>query len=231
MKLNKKQIADLMLFTKKHLVEYYDVQLELVDHLANDIEHIWQENPKLTFDEAKQKAFKKFGVFGFQEVVEEKQNTMRRYYWKLFGKIFISFFEIPRILMTLSLMMLFYLIISTISFSKVIVSISFIIIIVLAMTKALQSHYQLKKKEKQTGIKWLIENTSNALPAILLSIQIFIQLLRIFNKKTVLDSQLSWILSAVFIVFFAISAYIITIRIPQKIQKIIQQQHFNYSNN
>jgi hypothetical protein len=231
MKLNEKQIADLMLFTKKHLVEYYDVQLELVDHLANDIEHVWQEYPKLTFDEAKQKAFKKFGIFGFQDVVEKKQKAMRKHYWKMFGEIFISFFKIPKILMTLSLVMGFYLIIANISFSELIVSISFIIILVLAMIKALQDHYRLKKKERKTGVKWLIENTSNALPAILLSIQIPIQLLRIFNKKIAFDSQLFWILSAFYIVFFAIAAYIITIRIPQKVQKIMQEQNFSYSNN
>jgi hypothetical protein len=33
-----------------------------VDHLANAIETQWQENPKLSFNEALNKEFKKFGV-------------------------------------------------------------------------------------------------------------------------------------------------------------------------
>ena len=41
MKLTKEQIQQLYKFTRQHYVEYYDVQTELVDHLANDIEQIW----------------------------------------------------------------------------------------------------------------------------------------------------------------------------------------------
>ena len=52
MKLNPQQIDKLYLFTRQHYVEYYDLQAELVDHLANAIEIEWQQNPKLTFDEA-----------------------------------------------------------------------------------------------------------------------------------------------------------------------------------
>ena len=38
MKVNQKQIDELYLFTRQHFVEYYDLQTELVDHLANAIE-------------------------------------------------------------------------------------------------------------------------------------------------------------------------------------------------
>jgi len=38
MKLTKNQIDELYKFTRKHYVYHYDVQSELVDHLANDIE-------------------------------------------------------------------------------------------------------------------------------------------------------------------------------------------------
>lgn len=78
MKLTTQQIDHLYLFTRQHYVEWYDLQSELVDHLANAIETQWQENPKLSFDEALNIEFKKFGVFGFMGVVEEKQ--------KFFGK-------------------------------------------------------------------------------------------------------------------------------------------------
>ena len=38
MKLSEEQIDVLFIFTKKHLVEHYDVQVELVDHIATEIE-------------------------------------------------------------------------------------------------------------------------------------------------------------------------------------------------
>ena len=45
MELTEEQIHELYKFTKKHYVEHYDVQTELVDHLANDIEQVWVEYP------------------------------------------------------------------------------------------------------------------------------------------------------------------------------------------
>ena len=45
MELTENQIDELYKFTRKHYVYHYDVQTELVDHLANDIENIWEETP------------------------------------------------------------------------------------------------------------------------------------------------------------------------------------------
>ena len=42
MKLTENQIEALYKFTRQHFVYHYDVQTELVDHLANDIEQIWE---------------------------------------------------------------------------------------------------------------------------------------------------------------------------------------------
>ena len=59
MKLSSDQIQQLYTFTQQHYVEYYDLQTELVDHLANSIEEQWTENPKRSFEEALQIEFKK----------------------------------------------------------------------------------------------------------------------------------------------------------------------------
>ena len=80
MKLTPEQIERLYLFTRQHYVEWYDLQTELVDHLANAIEQQWQENPKISFEDALQKEFKKFGVFGFMDVVEKRQAAMNKLY-------------------------------------------------------------------------------------------------------------------------------------------------------
>ena len=64
-KLSIDQIVHLFTFTRQHYVEYFDVQSELVDHLANAIETEWQANPKLPFDEALNKEFKKFNFRAF----------------------------------------------------------------------------------------------------------------------------------------------------------------------
>ena len=76
MKVNESQIIELYTFVQNHFVIWYDLQSELVDHLANDIESIWQEQPNLSYEEARDRAFKKFGVFGFMMVVDQRQKSM-----------------------------------------------------------------------------------------------------------------------------------------------------------
>ena len=78
MKLTQPQIQNLYAFTRQHYVEHYDLQTELVDHLANDIESVWQTQPDISFEEARDQAFKKFGVFGFMDVLERRQKAMNK---------------------------------------------------------------------------------------------------------------------------------------------------------
>src|SRR5210317_840822 len=102
-KITESQIQDLYKFTRQHYVEYYDIQTELVDHLANGIEAQWNNNPNLTFEFALKREFKKFGVFGFMEVLEQKTKAMSKTYFKLLLKFAKEWFKLPKIAITLSL--------------------------------------------------------------------------------------------------------------------------------
>jgi hypothetical protein len=82
-KVTEEEVNKLYDFTRKHYVEYYDLQTELVDHLANGMEERWEENPSLGFEENLRLEFKKFGVFGFMDVVEKRTSAMQKKYFKL----------------------------------------------------------------------------------------------------------------------------------------------------
>lgn len=103
MKLTAEQIDVLFIFTKKHSVKHYDVQVELVDHLANAIEEQWKTNPNISFEKALQKEYKNFGVFGFSGLVEQKQTALQNHYWEVIKKEIRSFFSIPKIILTVAL--------------------------------------------------------------------------------------------------------------------------------
>lgn len=96
--LNEKQIEQLFEFTRKHYVEYYDVQVELVDHLASSIEHEIELNPNLSFDDALNIVFKSFGIFGFSDVVDSKASAVWKFQNKLWLKIFVNQFKWPKVL-------------------------------------------------------------------------------------------------------------------------------------
>ncbi|TCK67779.1 hypothetical protein DFQ05_1560 [Winogradskyella wandonensis] len=156
MKLNKSQIQDLYAFTRKHFVEYYDLQTELVDHLANDIENMWTENPKLCFEDARDKAFKKFGIFGFMEPIEQKQKAMGKRYRKYLWQELKQWFRIPQIVITISIFFILY-----ISFSSEYAESFSVILYVLAATysgyKAFKLNRYYKKRQDVSGKKWLLE--------------------------------------------------------------------------
>jgi hypothetical protein len=89
-------------FCLKHFVYHYDLQVELVDHLASSIEEQWKENPEIPFNTALLNTFKKFGISGFSKIKEQKQKELARKYNRLLWKFFLEFYRWPKMLMTLA---------------------------------------------------------------------------------------------------------------------------------
>ncbi|TDB63741.1 hypothetical protein [Arundinibacter roseus] len=103
------QIDALTEFVKRKYVDYYDVQLELVDHLASEIEQRLAATPALSFDTALQQVYARFGIFGFTEVIEEKAKAVNRKNRHLFWKSVKSLFVLPKIIGTLILTLILFI--------------------------------------------------------------------------------------------------------------------------
>lgn len=119
MTLTKAQIEQLFEFTRKKYVHFYDVQVELVDHLAATIEATISENPSLSFEQALQKVYGGFGIFGFAKVVQEKEKAVEKHNNRLWKKAIISYFTLPKIALTLLVFVLCYWISSLLPFEYV----------------------------------------------------------------------------------------------------------------
>lgn len=98
--ITQEQTEKLFNFCRKHSVYHYDLQVELVDHLASSIEEQWENNPTLSFDEALWKTFRKFGITGFSKIKEQKQKELRKKYSRIQWSYLLSFFSWPKILLT-----------------------------------------------------------------------------------------------------------------------------------
>lgn len=99
--LNDEQINELFSFCKKHYVHHYDVQVELVDHLANAIEEKINANPNLSFEKALDEVYKTFGYKGFAGIVEAKTIAIEKQYRKLRYKLFFAYFTWPKAMFTM----------------------------------------------------------------------------------------------------------------------------------
>ncbi|PZP46027.1 MAG: hypothetical protein DI598_12635 [Pseudopedobacter saltans] len=73
--LSQNDIDFLFQFCTKHGVKYYDVQVELVDHLASAIEAEMANKPNLLFEDCLQKEYKSFGKVGFSKLLSERKKA------------------------------------------------------------------------------------------------------------------------------------------------------------
>ncbi len=125
-KLSQEQIDNLFELCEFHNVRYYDVQIELVDHLASAIEALWEIHSEMPFEEAVFKVCGQFGVepyfqasyqsilpspfgikavekSGFEAIKEAKEKELRRKYNRLQLNYIGEFFHLPKIILTLAI--------------------------------------------------------------------------------------------------------------------------------
>lgn len=88
---------------KNYGVFFYDVQIEIVDHLASMIEKQWNENPELEFEQAKKQAILSFGKSNFTAFARTMEKEVNRKYNRLHWQYFIHFYKWPKLLLTLAL--------------------------------------------------------------------------------------------------------------------------------
>ncbi len=99
--LTEDQITGLFDFVRRKRVRFYDLQVELVDHLATGIEQIWEEEPQASFENARDRVYREFGITGFAHVVDARMNAIGKQVWREAGSFLLSRLYFPEILRTL----------------------------------------------------------------------------------------------------------------------------------
>ena len=156
-KVSAEEIEKLYRFTRQHYVEYYDVQTELVDHLANAIEEQWKEDPEQDFEEVLQREFRKFGVYGFSDVVEKREHSMGRRYYKLIWQEAKSILKKTKIILLMGFLFLFLLFLLRLEYGLFIIMVAVFIVVVTALCYLGNRNYSLKKRKKEGKKVYLLE--------------------------------------------------------------------------
>jgi hypothetical protein len=229
MKLTENQIKALYKFTRQHYVYHYDVQTELVDHLANDIEEIWETNPLLSFEDARDKSFKKFGIFGFMDVIEAKQKQMNKRYWKILWRFTKEWFTLPKVLITLSIFTSVYILLQFPNSNYFILgalSIGVIAEIFTIYKLRKQQKVKEKNKEKLFLLEDMIGSTKYGYTGfVFINLFNFVNLTR-FDFST---SGLYWqLLVSGIVTLLIILFYVANYVLPQKAQELLQETYPEY---
>ncbi|MBU3743947.1 MAG: hypothetical protein FGM61_05270 [Sediminibacterium sp.] len=101
--LQQAQVDEIIAFCEAKGVTYYDVQVELVDHIADCIDNLQKLNSALCFTDALHLAGNQFGDEEFADIVKSKKRLIEKRMSRLIEKEFLSFFTIPRVMITLLL--------------------------------------------------------------------------------------------------------------------------------
>ncbi len=226
-KVSQEQIDRLYLFTREHFVEYYDLQTELVDHLANAIEQQWRDDPALSFDRALKIEFSKFGVFGFMEVVESRQSAMRLKYDKIIFSIFRQFFQVPNIIATFAFMGLMFIFLKFIPFPEYAIIGLIGLFYVCVGWKMVRQRQKRQKAKKRWLFHEIIYSYGSASVAFMIIFYTFLHLPRYVRELDYTNNLVAAVASAI-IVLIGVYAYIVLHYIPKKSEQYLQEVYPEY---
>lgn len=226
-KITPEENNDLFRFVHKHYVYHYDLQIELVDHLASAIEEQWEENADISFNEGLKNTFKKFGIYGFSKIKEQKQKELVKKYNRILWKYILEFFSWPKIMMTAA----FTLVLATI-FKVVNNDIWVLIPIFVSLTIFILFYYFLIfpkkfKLDKVNGKKFLLlEQLKRGQQVVFLAMQLGIQspnICRVFDFQT-LQNNTGIFGVSLFIVLITIMLVGEMFFVPSKIKEHFSEQ-------
>ncbi len=214
-------------FCHKHFVYHYDLQVELVDHLASSIEEQWRTDSELSFDEALHKIFKKFGVYGFSKIKEQKQKELSSKYNHLLWKYLFEFYRWPKMLMTLAGTLALYTFLKMVNSIVWIIAPYFLLLTIGAfLYYYLVSQKQLKKIVKPGKKFMLLEYYKQIQTAVILLSQTPINMFNIgrFLDLHAIHQNWALLLISFFIVSLNIILYGYFFYIPEKVMEHFREQ-------
>lgn len=214
-------------FCRKHYVQHYDLQVELVDHLASAIEEQWQEKSELQFEEALHLSFKKFGITGFSKIKEQKQKELARKYNRLFWNYFTEFYRWPKMLMTMALTFMLFTAFQLVENIAWILIPYFAILVILGFLYLIFiSPKKLKIISPDNHKFMLIDYLKSIQLAVILLSQLPISFFNLIREFDISSIKQNWFLFLVslFVVSFNIAVWGYLIYIPQKVKQHFREQ-------
>lgn len=228
MKLSKEQIDRLYEFTRQHYVYWYDLQTELVDHMANSIETQWQQNPKVNFEDALKVEFKKFGVFGFMDVVEKRQAALEKKYNRIIWKHFKEFFTIPKIFLTITLILGLFWFFKLVFFYEIF-TVALVVIFLLTIVALIFERKKFKKRTKKTGKKWMFEEIISGYGSFSAILMLPIHVFNGFsNGNDILPNDYVLFGISLILISIFLSSYIVIVIIPSKAEEYLKETYPEY---
>ena len=103
MKLTYQQIEYVSNYIKSFDIKWYELQVELTDHMVTSMEEIWEKEPELTFHQVKYRAEQTFGRNYFKKVEKERRIILHKKFKRSQCKMESEYLKSPKIAMSVLL--------------------------------------------------------------------------------------------------------------------------------
>lgn len=231
-KLSQEQIKKLFAWCEKYEVYDYDLQIEIVDHLASAIEHQWEENPELSFGWALKTIRDKFGWRDFRKLERKMQRQLKHKFQLVLFNYFKQYFKLPKIVITVCLALVFFTVLQVLNNNSILI-ISYCIPISVAAVYSSYFLFPKRIKIKPTPKKsfMILEylNETNKSASTLALFPIYG--LFFFNLEPIRYSNLVWqeILIALIMAFASILLWGYFFYLPEKIRDYFMKNYPEYA--
>lgn len=219
--LTQKQTDELFKVCKNNAVYHYDVQMEMVDHLASSIEEIWETEPKIDFKTAQKQAILKFGKGSFTRIHREKEKELRKKYNRMLWKYVFEFYRFPKIIMTFVFTAALFLLFQSVEQTRWIMITYFLLLLVAVIIY----HFVISPKFKVKTDVWrnflLLDHMKQIVQTYFFLFMLPNFCYQTFNMVGANTIQNKWILLVIsfLMVFFNVILYAHFFYIPQRIRE------------
>ncbi|MBX9888456.1 MAG: hypothetical protein K2Y30_11040 [Flavobacteriaceae bacterium] len=108
MQLTNQQIEYISDYIESKDIKWYELQVELTDHMVSSMEEFWAKDPDLTFHQVKHYAEDKFGRNSFKAIEKERTQILKKEYRSAQWKMIIDYLKLPKIFASLLALIISY---------------------------------------------------------------------------------------------------------------------------
>ena len=149
MKLNDQQIAYIENYIKRFDIKYYEIYMEILDHMILSVVAILEKDKEIVFEDAViQAKVEGFGKKGFRGIMDERVQILNKIYKKKYWILIKDYFKFPQIVLTIIIFTLFFVGTNLFKTNPRIILFPVFIIVFYVLIDWLRVIYKFGKKKK-----------------------------------------------------------------------------------
>ena len=98
MKLTNEQIHYVSNYIESKDIKWYELQVELTDHMVSSMEELWEQNPDLSFEQVQENTFKKFTKPELKAIEKQRRQILLEEYHVVQRKMVANYLKFPKII-------------------------------------------------------------------------------------------------------------------------------------